>query len=147
MLLDSISPPINPMDAMQEFAVSLPVIAITVVGITVFLSRLTRLFWKPKGRRRRRSSLLANGAALSLAFLPFAAIYRPRMIEVARAQIHQQEDADEDDNGDPDSPKKHLMRQLHRIRRGEEVDVLSPPVSRAMPNALNLQPTPLPRHL
>jgi hypothetical protein len=125
MLISSIIPQLNPIDAMQEFAVSLPVVAITLVGIAVFLSRLTKLFWKPKGFRRRRFSMLANGAALSIAFLPFAAIYRPRMIEVVKAQIHQQEDADEDDNGDPDSPKKHLMRQLRRIRRGEEVDFLS----------------------
>ncbi|MGB0063642.1 MAG: hypothetical protein WBP85_04285 [Terracidiphilus sp.] len=31
------------------------------------------------------------------------------------------EDADEDDSGDPESPKKHFMRQLKRIRRGEKV--------------------------
>jgi hypothetical protein len=34
------------------------------------------------------------------------------------------EDADEDDQGDPDSPEKHFDRQLRRIRRGEPVDQL-----------------------
>ena len=116
---------INPIDAMQEFAVSLPVVALTLVGIAVFLSRLKQLIWKPKGPRR--SGLfgrLAANAALGISFLPFAAIYRPRMIEVAKAQIRQQEDVDEDDNGAPDTPIRHLLRQLRRIRRGEEVDRL-----------------------
>ena len=117
--------PINPIDAMQEFAVSLPVIAMTLVGIAVFLLRLKMLIWKPKGSRRRSHfRILAANAALGMAFLPFAAIYRPRIIEVAKAQIRQQEDADEDNNGDPDTPVRHLLRQLRRIRRGEEVDRL-----------------------
>jgi hypothetical protein len=117
--------PINPIDAMQEFAVSLPLAAMTLVGIAVFLLRLKRLIWKPKRpSRRRHFRILAAKAALGMAFLPFAAIYRPRMIEIAKAQIQQQEDADEDDNGDPDTPARHLLRQLRRIRRGEEVDRL-----------------------
>ena len=116
---------INPIDAMQEFAVSLPVFAITCVGIAVFLSRLKSFIWKPKGfRRRRRFGRFAANAALGISFLPFAAIYRPRMIEVVKAQIRQVEDADEDDNGDPDTPARHLLRQLRRIRRGEPVDRL-----------------------
>ena len=117
--------PSNPIDAIQGFAVALPVVAMTLVGFVVFLSRLKMLIWKPKGpRRRRHFRILAANGALGLAFLPFAAIYRPRMIEVAKAQIHQQEDADEDDNGDPDTPARHLLRQLRLIRRGEEVDRL-----------------------
>jgi amino acid transporter len=118
--------PINPIDAMQEFAVSLPVVAITLVGIAVFLSRIKALIWKPKGpRRRARFRILAANAALGMSFLPFAAIYRPRMIEVVKAQIQQQEDVDEDDNGGPESPLKHLLRQLRRIRRGEMVETLT----------------------
>ena len=31
------------------------------------------------------------------------------------------EDADEDDSGDPESPEKHFNRQLKRIRRGEPI--------------------------
>lgn len=117
---------INPLDAMQEFAVSLPVFAMTLVAIVLFLSRLKRAIWKPKPqKRRRRFRLSGANAALGLSFLPFAAIYRPRLIEVAKAQIRQQEDVDEDDNGDPDTPVRHLMRQLRRIRRGEAVESLT----------------------
>jgi len=117
---------INPVDAWQEFVVSLPVAALSLVGIAVFLSRLKMLIWKPKGsRRRRRFGMSTANAAIGFSFLPFAAIYRPRMIEVAKAQIRQQEDVDEDDNGDPDTPARHLLRQLRRIRRGETVDRLT----------------------
>ena len=121
-----INPPINPIDAMQEFAVSLPVAAIALVGIAVFLSRLKMLIWKPKGPRPRRLfARFAANAAIGISFLPSAAIYRPRMIEVAKAQLRQQEDADEDDNGDPETPKRHLLHQLRRIRSGEHVETLS----------------------
>ena len=34
------------------------------------------------------------------------------------------EDADEDDQGDPDHPSAQLKRQLKRVRRGEAVDRL-----------------------
>jgi hypothetical protein len=115
----------NPIDAMGQFAVSFPVFALTLVAIVLFLSRLKRLFWKTKrAQRRRRFRISAANAAIAFSFLPFAAIYRPRMIEIAKAQIRQQEDADEDDAGGPDTPLKHLMRQLRRIRRGEHVETL-----------------------
>ena len=117
--------PVNPIDTVQEFAVSLPVFALTFVGIAVFLSRLKMLIFKPKSpRNRRRFAILAANAALGFSFLPFAAIYRPRMIEVAKAQQRQQEDVDEDDNGGPETPMRHLLRQLRRIRHGEKIDRL-----------------------
>ena len=115
---------INPIDLIQSFAVSLPVVAMLLVGFAVVCSRLKQLIWKTKRSRRRRFGTSARNAALGLAFLPFAAIYRPKLIEVVKAQIREQEDADEDSNGDPDSPRKHLFRQLRRIRRGERVETL-----------------------
>jgi hypothetical protein len=131
-MLVNLIKPINPVDAMQQFAVSLPVLALSLVAIVLFVSRLKsrlmRVNAKPdqplRPRRRRRFRLSATNAAVGLAFLPFAAIYRPRLIEVAKAQIRQQEDVDEDDSGGPETPLKHLMRQLRRIRRGEPVETL-----------------------
>ena len=70
-------------------------------------------------------SFSSSSAGLGTVVLGLTLIYRPRILHAVEAQHRQVEDADEDDNGDPDSPKKHLMRQLRRIRRGEEVDVLS----------------------
>jgi amino acid transporter len=117
--------PLNPVDAMQEFAVSLPVLALSLVAAVLFVSRIKQVIWKPKPQNRpRRFRISARNAAVGLAFLPFAAIYRPRLIEVAKAQIRQQEDVDEDDSGGPETPLKHLMRQLRRIRRGEPVETL-----------------------
>lgn len=117
--------PINDLDRIQIFAVSLPFFAMLLLAIAVGFSRLKQLIQKPKRlRRRRRFSLAVGSIAMGLTFLPFAAIYRPNMSEVTKAQIRQQEDADEDDNGDPETPLKHLLNQLRRIRRGEKVETL-----------------------
>ena len=62
--------------------------------------------------------------AFGAAFLFLSMAYRPNHAFIAKAQITQQEDTDDDDNGGPDTPQKHLMRQLRRIRRGEKVDRL-----------------------
>jgi hypothetical protein len=35
------------------------------------------------------------------------------------------DEADDDDEGEPDTPEKHLHRQLRRIRRGEKVERLT----------------------
>ena len=62
----------------------------------------------------------AVGAALM--FLSMA--YRPNHAFVAKAQIVEREDEDEDDQGGPDTSRRHLLRQLRLIRRGEPVDRL-----------------------
>jgi hypothetical protein len=62
----------------------------------------------------------AVGAALM--FLSMA--YRPNHAFVAKAQIVEREAEDEDDQGGPDTPQRHLLRQLRLIRRGEPVDRL-----------------------
>lgn len=52
----------------------------------------------------------------------FTALYRPSVRWVMEAK--RDEDADEDDNGDPETPAAQLHRQLRRIRRGEHVETL-----------------------
>jgi hypothetical protein len=118
---------INPLDLVDSFAVAVPVIAMTLAGITLVFYRLKQWIWpQPKRPRKcRRFAASARSAAIGFAFLPLSVIYRPSLAEVAKAQIRQQEDVDEDDTGDPESPLKHLLRQLRRIRRGEEVERLS----------------------
>jgi predicted PurR-regulated permease PerM len=116
----------NAVDFYQTLAVSLPVFAMLFVAIAVACRRLNQLVQKPARRRRQRGiAISVTNAAIGLSFLPFAAIYRPNLIEVVKTQIQQLEDADEDDNGDPETPTKHLHRQLRRIRRGEKVEALS----------------------
>lgn len=116
---------LNALDLIQSFAVALPVLAMSLVAIVVVFARLKQLIWKPKrSRKRRRFAIAVASVAMGLTFLPFAAIYRPSLIEVAKAQIRQQEDVDEDDNGGPETPLKHLLSQLRRIRKGEKVETL-----------------------
>jgi hypothetical protein len=67
---------------------------------------------------------IPSEAGLAAAFQLLSLAYRPNHAFVAKAQIQQQEDTDEDDNGDPETPLKHLHRQLRRIRRGEHVERL-----------------------
>ncbi len=63
-----------------------------------------------------------EGVGAAFQFLSIA--YRPNHAFTAKAQIVQHEDVDDDDEGGPDTPQKHLHRQLRRIRRGEALDRL-----------------------
>jgi hypothetical protein len=114
------------LEFLYVFVASFPVIAMSLVAIAVIASRLKQLIWKekkPQGRRRR-VRISVRDAAMGLAFLPLSLIYRPSLSELVKAQIRQVEDVDEDENGDPQSPTMHLLRQLRRIRRGDRVETL-----------------------
>jgi hypothetical protein len=67
-----------------------------------------------------------RGAALDVgaAFLFLSVAYRPNHAFILKAQIRQEEDVDEDDRGGPETPQRHLHRQLRRIRRGEPIERL-----------------------
>ena len=114
------------LEFLYVFVAFSPVIAMSLVGIAVIVSSLRQLIWKEKDPQKRRCGIRfsARDAAMGFAFLPLGVIYRPSLVEVMKAQIRQQEDAVEDDDGDPESPTKHLLRQLRRIRNGEIVDTL-----------------------
>jgi len=115
------------LNAREAFAVSFPVFVILLVAVALVYYRikLSIATRRHPRLRRRRIGIVASNALIGLAFLPLSIIYRPNLAEVARTQIRQQEDVDEDDSGDPESPLTHLLRQLRRIRRGEPVEVLS----------------------
>jgi hypothetical protein len=74
----------------------------------------------------RRSRLYPYCVAAGMAFLQLVRVfYQPDLAYVLEAK--QDQDADEDDSGDPDTPErrlKHFHRQLRRIRRGEPIDSL-----------------------
>jgi hypothetical protein len=80
----------------------------------------------PSWRKTSRKAWLgvASEASLGAAFQFLSMAYRPNHAFIVKAQIQQQEDADEDDDGAPDTPVKHLHRQLRQIRRGEPVERL-----------------------
>ena len=109
--------------ALAALAMASPFLAILLILAYYYIFRVP---WGRKRKtKRRRSSFSSSSAGLGTLVLGLTLIYRPRILHAVEAQHRQVEDADEDDNGDPDSPEKHLMRQLRRIRRGETVDVLS----------------------
>ena len=88
----------------------------------------TRRFRRPHDPTNDPSRIVRTGPAspesLGSALMFLSMAYRPNHAFVAKAQIVEREDADDDDQGGPDSPRKHLLRQLRRIRRGEWVDRL-----------------------
>ena len=79
---------------------------------------------KPEDSARiiKSSATTPDGMGSAMMFLSMA--YRPNHSFIAKAQIVQREDQDDDDQGGPDTPQRHLMRQLRRIRRGEPVERL-----------------------
>lgn len=95
-----------------------------LIAIMVFVS--WSRFRNRRGLNKKAWRSRAGSAAANLggAFQFLSMAYRPNHAFIAKAQIQQHEDADEDDDGDPETPIKHLNRQLRRIRRGEPVDRL-----------------------
>jgi hypothetical protein len=98
-------------------------LVVTMLGITWsrYRERRNRKDSTPLQRARLRTS---SAAGLGAAFQFLSMAYRPDHAFVAKAQIQQQEDTGEDDDGSPETPIKHLHRQLRRIRRGEPVERL-----------------------
>ena len=93
-----------------------------VVALIVFI--LSRI---GLGQRKHRTALQSRIYSMCLTagigFLQFVqTFYQPNLSNVIAAI--EEDDADEDDQGDPDSPHKHLNRQLKRIRRGEHLERL-----------------------
>jgi hypothetical protein len=101
-------------------AAGLPFYAIPAILVHYFVRRGA---WKRKRRRgEKRLGFCPSSTALGGALLFLQIFIRPSLQHVL-AEV-QEEDLDEDDEGDPESPEKHLNRQLKRIRRGEEIDDL-----------------------
>ena len=98
-----------------------PFLAILFILAYYYLFRVP--WWRNGKLKKRRSGFYSEG--LGTVLLGLTLIYRPRIHYAIEAQQRQVEDADEDDNGDPDTPARHLLRQLRRIRRGETVDRLT----------------------
>lgn len=95
---------------------------LAIVGILAY-SQIQRSAWKRERRKGKRAlGFCPSSAALGGAFLLFTSFYRPRMEFAIEAS--EQEKVEEDDEGDPETPEKHLNRQLRRIRRGEPVETL-----------------------
>ncbi len=103
------------------FASFLPYVAIVAVFVHYHLKRTV---WKRNQRQGTRTAgFCPSAAAMGMMFLVVQVFYRPSVQHVL--QEEQREDVEEDDNGDPETPEKHLHRQLRRIRRGQPLSQLS----------------------
>lgn len=88
----------------------------------VFCAR--RFFWRRRERLgKRRKGFFPTYTAAGNALQTLQVIAQPRAEYVIEEKFD--EEADDDDDGDPCDPTKHLNRQLKRIRRGEIVERLT----------------------
>jgi len=97
-----------------------------LIGMILVHYSLRRAVLRRRNRRGKgRFGFYPSAFALGMAFQFIQVFHRPSMAYVLEAK--RDEDADEDDDGDPETPAarlKHFHRQLRRIRRGDPIDRL-----------------------
>lgn len=107
---------------------SSPFLCMIVLVIVAFIRGITarscRKAGMPQPGMPRRTCRIGAAYALGAAFLVLSMFYRPRLELAVAARILEEEKDDDNDQGDPESPVRHLLRQLRRVRRGETVDRL-----------------------
>jgi hypothetical protein len=95
---------------------------ILAVFYGVFLFR--RLCWRRRNRGRKKAAgFYPTYSSMGVAFqVLHKEFVQPEMAYVFEEQM--EDEADEDDEGEEVDPEKYLMRQLRRVRNGEEVDLI-----------------------
>src|ERR1700679_1650415 len=115
-------------DLFYMFLASMPALALVTIAFILLHYNLRRARWKRRKRQGKRSiGFCPSSAALGMALQFLQVFHRPSMAHVLEARQDAREEADEDDNGDPETPaarRRHFLRQLRRIRRGEPVERL-----------------------
>lgn len=93
-----------------------------IVAILAF-HRLRQVRWVRTTRAGRRLfGIQPSAVGLGMAFLFLQAFWQPSLCHAIEAR--EKADAEEDDEGEPETPEKQLNRQLKRIRREEVVEKL-----------------------
>jgi hypothetical protein len=92
-----------------------------VLALFAFVYRRAR--WKGVKRRGNRRGFYPTTFALGIAFQQLQLFVAPNMEYTVAERL--KEEAQEDDEGGPDNPRRHLEHQLRRIRRGEQLDRLT----------------------
>lgn len=95
---------------------------LTIFGLFIYYFLLRVNFRRRRRRGKRFSGTYPSTFALGMAFQFLQVFYQPTTAFEIQAKLV--EDVEEDDQGDPETPEKHLHRQLRRIRRGEQIDTL-----------------------
>ena len=115
-------------DLFCMFLASMPALGIFTIVFILLHYNLRRARWRRRKRQGKRSvGFCPSSAALGMALQFMQVYHRPSMVHVLEARQDAREEADEDDNGDPETPaarRRHFHRQLRRIRRGEPVERL-----------------------
>ena len=98
------------------------------IGLFVFsccvIFCVRRFLWRRRKRQGRRNlGFCPTYTSAGNALHALQAIAQPRVEFVLAEKFD--DAADDDAEGGPDSPEKHLHRQLRRIRRGEKVERLT----------------------
>jgi hypothetical protein len=106
--------------AAGAFAASAPLLAIVVIILHYHLRRAA--FRQARRSGKPQPAFRPSSSSFGMAFQIVQVFYRPTVAYVIEAKL--KEDAEDDDEGDPETPAKHLHRQLRRIRRGDPVDTL-----------------------
>ena len=102
------------------YAIFLPFLLIVLI---LFHYSVRRILWRRARRRGKgRLGFYPSAFALGMAFQFIQVYYKPSVAYALEAK--QDEDADDDDSGDPETLARQLSRQLRRIRRGEPIDRL-----------------------
>lgn len=99
------------------------ILAIGLYGLVcvfacVFLYQRWR--WQRRRRKGKPAGFYPRGAALGNALHQLQSIAEPQNKYVIEEKL--KEDVDENEEGGPDHPDRHLHRQAGRIRRGERLE-------------------------
>jgi hypothetical protein len=85
---------------------------------------LRRFLWRWRKRRGKRNlGFYPTYTSAGNALQALQVMAQPRAEYVLEEKF--EDEADRDDEGEEESPEKHLHRQLRRIRRGERVERLT----------------------
>jgi hypothetical protein len=95
---------------------------LVIVAILVHYSLRRAIFRRNQRLGRRNRGFCPSSFALGTALQLLPMFYRPSMDFAIKAKAV--EVIEEDDEGDPEKPAKHLHSQLRRIRRGEPLEKL-----------------------
>jgi hypothetical protein len=95
---------------------------LVIVAILVHYHLRRAIFRRNQRLGRKNRGFCPSSFALGTALQLIPMFYRPSMDFAIKARAV--EVIEEDDEGGPEKPAKHLHRQLRQIRRGDPVDTL-----------------------
>ena len=103
-----------------SLALASPLLVIVAILVHYYLRRA--LFRRNQRLGRKNRGFCPSSFALGTALQLLPKFYRPSMDFAIKARAV--EVIEEDNEGDPEKPARHLHRQLRRIRRGDPLDGL-----------------------